>query len=89
VQYSRWHVLRGTERREYQRDLIASTRRRVCSTVWGHVAVVERDQLDLSTIDAALVIDPVEIRDFRLAEHTVGGSGPLYGMVCPIRIRFR
>jgi hypothetical protein len=44
-------VLRGTERREYQRYLITfDETARLFNRSWRHVSVVERDQLDLATI---------------------------------------
>jgi len=38
------------------------------------VAVIERDQVDLAAVDAALLIDHLEEGGFRLADGAVGGS---------------
>ena len=43
------------------------------------VAVIEADQIDLAAVDAALLVDHLEIGGFGLADHAIGGGGPAIG----------
>jgi len=43
------------------------------------VAVVIGDVIDLAAVDAALIVDHLEIGFFHLADHAIGGCGPAIG----------
>src|SRR5213596_1141426 len=51
-----------------------STSRRTISTVFGAVAVVERDEVDLAAVDPALVVDLLEVGGQGLADRAVRGG---------------
>ena len=57
-----------------------STSLRACSTVFGGlIGVVIADEVDLAAVDAAVVVDLLEIGGFGLADHAVGGGRSAVG----------
>ena len=69
-------VWRGAERIENQQHLIALDQfARLLNRLWRAVAVVVADEIDLAAVDAASIVDLLEIRGFGLADHAVGRRG--------------
>jgi len=66
-------VMGGADRGEDQRDLVAFDQpSRLLYRLRRRVAVVERDQIDLAAVDAAALVDHLEIADLALAERAEG-----------------
>ncbi len=76
------------ERAEHQiSTLSVSTRLRVSSSAAVGSELSSRVmKRDLAAVDAAAVVDHVEIGGFRLADRAELESGPEYGMTLPMRI---
>ena len=73
-------VMGGADRGEDQRDLVALHQpARLLHRLRRRVAVVERDQVDLAAIDAAALVDHLEIADLALAERAERRHRPAIG----------
>ena len=73
-------VMGGADRGEDQRDLVAFDQPpRLLHRLRRRVAVVERDQIDLAAVDAAALVDHLEIADLALAERTERRDRPAIG----------
>ena len=73
-------VMRGADRGEDQRDLVALDQPpRLLHRLRRRVAVVERDQIDLAAVDAAALVDHLEIADLALAERAERRDRPAIG----------
>ena len=63
----------GAERAEQQQNLVALDQlARLLDGLRRRIGVVIGDEIDLAAIDAALVVDLLEHRAHRLADHTIG-----------------
>ena len=73
-------VVRRAHGREDERHLVALDQPPgLLDRLRRHVAVVERDQVDLTAVDAALRVDHPEIGCLTLAENAKGGDRPAIG----------
>ena len=73
-------VMGGADRGEDQRDLVALDQPpRLLHRLRRRVAVVERDQVDLAAVDAAALVDHLEIADLALAERAERRHRPAIG----------
>jgi len=45
-------------------------------SLWGAVAIVQADQIDLATVDSTLVVDHLEVGSFCLPDRAVRGCRP-------------
>ena len=73
-------VMSGADRGEDQRDLVAFDQpSRLLHRLRRRVAVVERDQIDLAAVDAAALVDHLEIADLALAERAERRHRPAIG----------
>jgi hypothetical protein len=67
-------VMRGADRGEDQRDLVALHQPpRLLHGFRRRVAVVQRNQIDLAAVDAAALVDHLEIADLALAQRAERG----------------
>ena len=70
----------GADRGEDQRDLVALDQPpRLLHRLRRRVAVVERDQIDLAAVDAAALVEHLEIADLALAERAERRHRPAVG----------
>ena len=59
---------------------------RVCPRLRRAIAIVERDEIDVASVDVAARVGHALVCDFCLAEGAVGPATPLCAEVCPILI---
>ena len=73
-------VGRGTERIEDEQNLVAFHQlARLFDRLRRTVAVVVTDEIDLAAVDAAGIVDLLEVGGFGLADHPIGGSRTAVG----------
>jgi hypothetical protein len=73
-------VMRGADRGKDQRDLVALHQPpRLLHRFGRRVAVVQRDQIDLAPVDAAALVDHLEITDLALTQRAERGHRATVG----------
>ena len=77
-------VASRAERLEQKRDvLLLHESPHLLDCLRRAIAVVETDEVDLASVHPALVVDHLEIGQFRPADHSVGGGGTAVGHGLP------